>query len=116
MEIEILFRWKRIDNGPWVYGFYYCRKWENTHWIRVQKDFHFIDYQIIPETLGQYIGITDKNGTKIFEGDIVNSDFGYGHPTCVVEFESIIYAKIECLVSDNIEVIGNIFDNSELIK
>ena len=67
------------------------------------------DY-LLPETIGRFTGLLDKNGKKIFEGDIVRSDWGYSG---VVDYEDFIYAKCECTISDNIEVIGNIHDVSE---
>lgn len=117
MEREILFKAQRIDNGEWIVG-------DLIHavdglFIRQQNKPNLnvpIISKVNPETLVQFTGVTDKKDKKIFEGDIVKSDYGYGKPICVVEFNSIIYASIECQVSDDIEVIGNIYDNPELLN
>lgn len=75
---EILFRGKRIDNGEWVEGFlvvvgklYYIL----TGKVDITKGVAFERFEVIPSTVGQFTGLTDKDGVKIFEGDIVESKY-----------------------------------------
>ena len=78
---EILFRGKRIDNGEWVEGFYHYSNRINPTTKEIVKTIHWIlpvggqdAFDIIPESVGQCTSLCDKNGKKIFEGDIIVID------------------------------------------
>ncbi len=128
---EILFRGKRKDNGEWVEGYYVCVGGKFHYILTGQIDLmsgypRFIYCEVIPETVCQYTGFTDKNGKKIFEGDIVK----YGDTIHEVVFEKrnntayfgLVYNELETLPFGHyqdlkqIEIIGNIHDNHELVE
>ena len=124
---EILFRGKREDNGEWVYGnLIYRRIWETD--ICVIRVFdsgfdNYEEYDVIPETVGQYTGLTDKNGNRIFEGDICKHRSNYSGNTVisVVTYTDGHFLALVCEnsgfeLSEKLEVIGNIHDNPELLK
>lgn len=118
---EILFRAKSMFNDKvWVYGNFVKTNYDGLQNVIYDEDGWA--YEVIPETVGQYIGLLDKNGTKIFEGDIVRdaetSDVGkifFDTYTAmfVIGFETTI---ADFNASYSLEVIGNIYDNPELIR
>lgn len=136
MMREILFRAKNFDNGVWVQG-YYVRLNGNKHFIYTgQSDVdcgnYYPDYYpVAAKTVGQFTGCTDKNGVKIFEGDIIQVDFQpeyigiKSRPSYigVVEYREGafgIYEKgkgTQYFFQHGLikTVIGNIYDNPELI-
>ena len=115
---SIIFRGKRLDDGEWVEGFYLYTN-ENTQPVII--DMECCSNVIIPETVGQYTGLTDRNGKKIFEGDIVRE---WGGESCqgYYEIDNVLIVKIpDTLVNFEMsydceyKVIGNIHDTSELL-
>lgn len=129
---EILFRGKRKDNGKWVEGFYTENSITYFSGTPVISD-NVDDYKVERDTVGQYIGLKDKNGKKIFEGDILSQTNKHDEKplirvvkyemscgcccTQVIGFGASGHFHLDFIRLDKpVEVIGNIHDNPELLE
>lgn len=133
---EVLFRGKRVDNGEWAFGNLIEDKWgdDNGNTVyailqdRVAPEIAAVwtPVKVIPETVGECIGLKDKNGKSIFEGDIVT----YIGEVCLVKWDddtAKFVLENENLVCDfeevwcnrfklKIEIIDNVHDNPKLLE
>lgn len=118
---EILFRGKSLKDNEWTEG-YYCR----YSWTEKEKDYIIPDYasalygvEVDSNTIGQYTGLTDKNDVKIFEGDIVEYEgkrYSINYLPHYARFSAVKPNTVFCVFAyQRGEVIGNIYDNPELI-
>ena len=116
---EILFRGKDIDNGIFVTGYLIGNDTGKKYITLVGSHCK----EVIPETVGQYTGLTDKNGKRIFEGDICKhrSNCSGNTVISVVTYTDGHFLALVCEnsgfeLSEKLEVIGNIHDNPELLR
>lgn len=140
MNREVLFRGKSVEDSEWVEG-YLVEKTDSDSGSIVQsyivekaqfswnadEDVRFCDIdeiKVLPETVGQFTGLTDKNGAKIFEDDILkarHNDYPYlvSYDECRFKIEDKWGNRIK-MTQDainllEVELVGNIYDNPELL-
>ena len=131
---DILFRGKRVDNGEWIQGDLVQFLPHGIVRIVTQEP-PYKDAEVDSDTVGQFTGLTDKNGRKIFEGDIIHLEYSqvffggeyFGEYTAEVSYKEGCFItdgmnngdEIETPLSgfnnDEVEIIGNIHDNPELL-
>ena len=131
---EIKFRGKRTDNGEWVYGYY--ANWQpsadldrlGNHWIITGLEDE--QYQVDPETVGQYVGLQDSNGKDIYEGDICQLKVikKWKDARHMQGIKAVYYDAIEATFKftghvpmgwggfDKVEILGNTCETPELLQ
>lgn len=142
--VTLLCRGKQTENNKWVEGYYVC-----THNYLDNREIHlmFCDdstvyphneitgtVEVDPKTIGRFTGLTDKNGVKIFEGDVVHLSGDKGTDTRFINYNALVVfrhggfcaidgtpddycvCRFDFTSSLNCEIIGNVYDNLELIE
>ncbi|APH12644.1 hypothetical protein ASJ33_05500 [Dehalococcoides mccartyi] len=143
MTREIKFRGKRVDTGEWVFGYFaYISDGTTEHkkipviftgdtGYNLYEELVIKRFEVIPETVGQYTGLKDKNGKEIYEGDIATIAWHPEEPLkkiknlWVVRYSGWKFnaepnretlKPLGSTYAEVLEVIGNIYDNPELLK
>lgn len=136
MKREIKFRGKRLDNGEWLYGSLLQGEAQSVIATIKDNSINVHDcFEVVPETVGQFTGLLDRNGKEIYEGDIITVKGGYPR---VVLWDKMMWALMPTEYyhdevfwvmnlqhpgvdwweefADEFEIIGNIYDNPDLLN
>ena len=118
---EILFRGKRVDNGEWVFGYFVNTDRNGSGYLIVDGwDCGYV-HEVDEKSIGQYTGLKDKNGVKVFDGDILRDEdkklgaVEFNKGRFVGDFDGRTYYYELYLDAEKSEVTGNIRDNHELL-
>ena len=118
---EIKFRGIRLDNGEWVYGDLLHCKGDDAGRVFIKTDTGL--FEVDPHTVGQYTGKCDRQQHKVYEDDIVRDELGsigaviFMEGMFAVDFgEGIELQELNTGILELCEIIGNCFDNPELLK
>lgn len=136
MAREIKFRGKRVDNGKWVYGYYWVNKSATRKTAIIVNEYGDM-FQIDHETAGQYTGLKDRNNNEIYEGDILEITGNYNPGKYIViwddyrvawwgenikkksrerQYDDDHYQLLGAFQKDITEIIGDIYRNPELLE
>lgn len=118
---EIVFRGKAVEFNSWVAGSLTTvdgQPYILTFRRIVEGKLRSKAFGVVPETIGQYVGLKDRDGTKIFEGDILESpvkrvDQSHGN---LILIDDIRTCQFAALCVSEYKVIGNVHDNPELLE
>lgn len=120
MNREILFRGKRVDSSEWFEGSYWLSRSAVRETTYITDGYGNL-FCVIPETVGQYTGLNDKNNVKIFEGDILKFRSGIYSVEWDNEHSKFLqrdgqFSREFHIWIEKSEIVGNIHDNPELLK
>lgn len=120
MNREILFRGKRVDSSEWFEGSYWLSRSAVRETTYITDGYGNL-FCVIPETVGQYTGLNDKNNVKIFEGDILKFRSGIysvewdNEHSKFLQRDGQFSRELHIWIAKS-EIVGNIHDNPELLK
>lgn len=143
---EIKFRGKRVDNGEWVYGYYWRDNSNGKHKITIDlSEDNFRCHEVDPETVGEYIGLKDKSGKEIYEGDVISLEVYVSEEGTTIEHDNEVKylvppkedyvlgvvefyrsgfvmtlmgdeGKVYSDIEEETIIVGNIYENPELLN
>lgn len=118
---DYIFHGKRVDGNGWIEG----SLWDYLGEPKILSAGNIVGYDVVPESVGQYTGMKDIVGKRIFEGDIMETAItGITYHRGVVEFADGAFglrctdgsAYFLCFIAENYSIIGTVFDNADLLE